>query len=71
MSAINDSRALTLNKLNQLITDLSLLLQELCESKVSDDQLVIRCEQFLDNSKFKPDSLIKEYLVAFAETESW
>ncbi|MCE2696488.1 MAG: DEAD/DEAH box helicase family protein [Nostocales cyanobacterium LE14-WE4] len=67
---INDSRALTLNKLNQLITDLSLLLQELCESKVSDDQLVIRCEQFLDNSKFKPDSLIKEYLVAFAETES-
>lgn len=67
---INDSRALTLNKLNQLITDLSILLQELCESKVSDDQLIIRCEQFLDTSKFKPDSLIKEYLVAFAETES-
>ncbi|MFK0731689.1 MAG: DEAD/DEAH box helicase [Gloeotrichia echinulata GP01] len=58
-------RALTLNKLNQLITDFRLLLTELCESKVSDDQLVIRCEQYLANSKLTPELLIKEYLVPF------
>ncbi|MEH2233347.1 MAG: DEAD/DEAH box helicase family protein [Nostoc sp.] len=67
---INDSRALTLNKLNQLITDLGLILKELCESKVTEDHLVIRCEQLLANSKLKPELLIEEYLVQFSGTET-
>lgn len=67
---INDCKALTLNKLNQLVTDLGLLLKELCESKVSEDQLVIRCEQFLADSKLTPKLLIEEYLVQFSATET-
>ncbi|ALF55425.1 helicase [Nostoc piscinale CENA21] len=67
---VNDSKALTLNKLNQLITDIGLLIKELCESKVSEEQLVIRCEQFLAQSKLKPELLVEEYLIPFSVAET-
>ncbi|MBD1904045.1 DEAD/DEAH box helicase family protein [Trichocoleus sp. FACHB-6] len=65
----NDSKALTIEKLNQLITDGRTLLVELCESVVSDDELVVRCEQLLANSTLRPESLIEEYLVSFKDSE--
>ena len=60
------SKALTQDQLNQLITDTRLLLKKLCESNVSDDALVIRCENLLSTSSLKPELLIEEYLVKFA-----
>ncbi|MBD1891754.1 DEAD/DEAH box helicase [Coleofasciculus sp. FACHB-SPT9] len=65
----NDSKALTLEKLNQLITDARTLLVELCESVVSEDELVVRCEQLLADSTLRPQSLIEQYLVPFEEME--
>lgn len=65
----NDSRALTLDKLNQLIADTNTLLKALCESKVSDNELVIRCEQLLSNSTLRAESLVEQYLVPFEESE--
>ncbi|GAX35372.1 DEAD/DEAH box helicase family protein [Nodularia sp. NIES-3585] len=62
----DDSKALTQDKLNQLITDTRILLKELCESNVSNDELVIKCEDLLNNSSLKPEILIEEYLVLFA-----
>uniref|UniRef100_UPI0039C6D210 hypothetical protein n=1 Tax=Nostoc sp. CCY0012 TaxID=1056123 RepID=UPI0039C6D210 len=66
----DDSKALTLDKLNQLIADTRALLTELCESNVFDDELVLKCENILNNSSLKPERLIEEYLLAFAETEN-
>ena len=63
----DNSKALTQDKLNQLITDTGILLKELCESNVSDDELVLKCEDLLVNSSLKPELLITEYLVPFAE----
>ncbi|MEA5513292.1 DEAD/DEAH box helicase family protein [Nodularia sp. UHCC 0506] len=62
----DDSKALTQNKLNQLITDTRILLEELCESNVPNDELVIKCEDLLNNSSLKPEIFIEEYLVLFA-----
>ncbi|MEQ9552958.1 MAG: DEAD/DEAH box helicase family protein [Coleofasciculus sp. G3-WIS-01] len=60
-----DSKALTFEKLNELITDTRRLLSELCEAVISDNELIIRCEQLLSNSTLKPKSLIEQYLVPF------
>lgn len=65
----NDSKALTFENLNQLITDAHTLLVALCDSVVSEDELVVRCEQLLDNSRLRPQSLVEQYLVPFKELE--
>ncbi|MEW5861907.1 MAG: DEAD/DEAH box helicase [Cyanobacteriota bacterium] len=65
----NDTKALTPEKLNQLISDARTLFVELCESVVSEDELVVRCEQLLANSTLRPQSLIEQYLVPFEELE--
>lgn len=61
----DDSKVLTFEKLNELITDSRSLLIELCEAVISDKELIIRCEQLLSNSMLKPNSLIEQYLVPF------
>jgi hypothetical protein len=63
----DDSKALTQDKLTQLITDTRVLLKELCESNVSNDELVLKCEDLLAKSSLNPELLITEYLVPFAE----
>lgn len=65
----NDTKALTFEKLNQLIADARTLLAVLCESVVSDDELIIRCEQCLSDSTLRPESLVDQYLVPFEEPE--
>lgn len=64
-----ESKALTFDKLNQLVTDTRILLGELCEAVVSDNDLMIRCEQLLSNSTLKPQSLVEHYLVPFVESD--
>ena len=67
-TATGESKALTLEKLKQLIADIKILLTTLCESVLAPNELVQRCEQFLLNSTLKPQSLVDTYLVPF-ETE--
>lgn len=59
------SKALTFSKLNQLIADTRTLLASLCESVMSTDELVVRCEQFLSSSTLTPNILVESYLVPF------
>jgi replicative superfamily II helicase len=59
-----ESRALTPEKLNELITDSQRLLSELCEI-ISEDELITRCQQLLSKSTLEPQSLIEQYLVPF------
>ena len=61
----NQTKALTFENLNQLVSDTRQLLNGLCESAINDEDLVIRCEQFLTNSFLKPKSLVDKYLVPF------
>jgi replicative superfamily II helicase len=59
------SKALTFNRLNQLIADTRTLLVSLCESVVSPEELVVRCEQLLSSSTLTPQALVDTYLVPF------
>jgi replicative superfamily II helicase len=65
----NESKALTLDKLNELISDARTLLVELCESVVSDGELLVRCEKLLASSTLRPQSLVERYLVPFEKPE--
>jgi len=60
-----ETKALTYNKLNELISNVRNLLVDLCESAISDEQLVIRCEKLLETSKLTPQLIIKNYFVPF------
>ena len=59
------SKALTFSRLNQLIADTRALLVSLCESVVSPEELVVRCEQLLSSSTLTPQALVDTYLVSF------
>jgi Holliday junction resolvase len=62
-----DSKALTLDKLAELVRDTRLLLQELCTPGLSQDEIEMRCEQLLQKSHLQPQKLIQHYLVPFTE----
>lgn len=65
-NAVADAtKALTYNKLNELITNARILLVELCDSSVPYDELIFRCEKLLTNSLLRPQSIIEHYLVQF------
>jgi replicative superfamily II helicase len=64
-----DSKALTYEKLNALIAEARALIVSLCESVVSREELVMRCERLLGESSLTPDSLVKEYLVPFETSD--
>jgi len=61
----NESKVLTLAKLNQLVTEICTLLSSLCESVASYAELIVRCEQLLASSALTPKVLVEEYLVPF------
>ena len=69
-TATGTTKALTLDKLNQLIADIKVLLTTLCESVLAPDELVLRCGQLLLNSTLKSQSIVDTYLVSF-ETEAF
>jgi len=60
-----ESKALTSDKLNQMICDTRSLLTTLCESSLGTEELIFKCEQILAESSLKSTSLITEYLVQF------
>lgn len=64
-----ETKALTFDKLRELITDARKLLEELCESTLQGDELVIRCEQLLITSPLNSRSLVTHYLLPFEWAE--
>lgn len=60
-----DTKALTYDKINELIVEARNLIAALCEAPVSSGELVRRCEQMLSTSQLRPASLIAHYLVPF------
>jgi replicative superfamily II helicase len=62
-----ESKALTYEKLNALIAEARALIVALCESVVPREELVLRCEKILDDSRLAPNSIVEEYLVPFEE----
>ncbi|NJN68308.1 MAG: hypothetical protein HC884_17155 [Chloroflexaceae bacterium] len=65
----SDSKALTFDKLNELVSDTRHLLQELCSHALPHAQLEIRCEQSLQSSHLQPQKFIQHYLVPFQKIE--
>src|SRR5581483_3138983 len=60
-----ETKALTLDKLNSMLHSLRSLLVELCNSVESDDQLIHLCEQLLTKYELTPAHLAKNYLQDF------
>lgn len=63
-----ESRALIYEKLNALIAEARGLIVALCETAVTGDQLVMRCELLLGKSNLTPEKIVKEYLLPFETT---
>jgi hypothetical protein len=64
------SMALTLDRLNALVSAARSLLQVLCTSVVSDAELVARAERELAKLNLSPSALIQNYLVPFEAVEN-
>lgn len=63
------SHALTYEKLTALVSDARALLTSLCESQLSDADLVGECSRLLARSPLNADRLVASYLVPFEEME--
>lgn len=63
----NDAKALTFDKLNQLISDSRQFFDELCAMTDSKDELIIRCENLLQDSNLPLPKFIKTYLIDFQD----
>lgn len=63
------SHALTYEKLASLISDARVLLTALCESQLSEVNLLNECSKLLQKSPIRHENLAKEYLLAFKEIE--
>ncbi len=59
------SKVLTLNKLQELISEMRSLLEPLANSLASHDNLVAQCELLLAKSNLTPQKLIDHYLASF------
>jgi replicative superfamily II helicase len=68
-SVPNNTKALTLVKLNELITESRRLIVALCESGHPDAELKPYCEELLRKSNLTPDKLVEHYLVDFEVKE--
>ncbi len=63
------TKALTLAKLNELISEARQLISDLCESGHPDKELARHCEALLSKSNLTPERLAEHYLVDFAVVE--
>ncbi len=63
----SDSYALTYEKLNALVSDARIVLSQLCESKLSENDLITECDHILEQSNIKFDKLVANYLCSFEE----
>lgn len=63
------SHALTYENLGALISDSRALLTNLCESQLSEDDLLIECDKLLSTSSVRFDCIAEKYLRLFEEIE--
>ena len=63
------TKALTFDRLQGLISEARTLIAHLCESHPPQEELVRRCEQLLAASSLTPDVLVEHYLVPFQVKE--
>ena len=61
------SHALTYEKLAAMISDARILLTALCESQLSDTDLVTECSRLLISSPINANRLVDSYLVPFED----
>ena len=69
-SVPSNTKALTLSKLNELVTESRKLIVALCESGHPDAELKTYCEELLRKSNLTPDKLVEHYLVDFEVVET-
>jgi len=69
-SVPSNTKALTLGRLNELLTEARKLLVSLCESGHPDTELKTYCEELLRKSNLTPDNLVEHYLVDFEVVET-
>ncbi|HLO48732.1 MAG TPA: hypothetical protein VK211_09995, partial [Kamptonema sp.] len=62
---ITETKALTFDKLNQVITDSRQFFEELCTYTNSQEELIVRCEKLLQNSNLQPQKFIETYFIDF------
>jgi len=60
-----DTRALTYEKLNELISNARSLFIDLCELSIEKNEIVDSCSRLINKWKISPDKLIEEYLLPF------
>lgn len=63
------TKALTLDKLNEMIGEARAVITALCDSGYPDSELAHYCEDLLSKSNLTPDKLTKRYLVEFEVNE--
>lgn len=63
------SKALTYEKLSELIADARIVLTHLCESKLGKEDLILECDRLLGNSNIRFDKIAEAYLCSFEEAE--
>jgi hypothetical protein len=68
-SITTNTKALTLAKLNELISDTRQLVTALCDSGFPDRELAHYCEELLGKSNLAPDRLVQHYLLDFQVQE--
>jgi hypothetical protein len=69
-SVPSKTKALTLSKLNELVTESRKIIVALCESGHPDTELKTYCEELLRKSNLTPDKLVEHYLVDFEVVET-
>lgn len=63
------SHALTYEKLNELVDETRIVLEKICESQLSENNLVVECERILNSSNIRYDKIADNYLTIFEEVE--
>lgn len=61
------SHALTYEKISALISDARVLLTTLCDSQLSQIELVSECSRLLKRSPINEDKIVASYLVPFED----
>lgn len=64
---INEAKVLTFNQLNELISDSRQFFEKLCSMTDSKYQLIIRCENLLQDSNLQLTKFIQTYLIDFQD----
>lgn len=65
---IQEAKALTFDKINELIAHSRQLFETLCDCiSLKNDELIVRCQDLLQQSNLQPEKLIETYLIDFQD----